>query len=342
MAAADGKSGRPAAVVAGEGKGVTGEGAIRVGVVGLGSFGSHHARHYASLAGARLVAVADADFSRACAAAAKYGAAAYRDHRGLIGVVDAASVTVPAALHHEVARDLIDAGIHVLVEKPLAADRAAAADLVAHAERTGVVLLVGHIERFSPAFRALAERVRAPRLMSFVRHAVWQGRAADVDVVRDLMIHDIDLALTLAGAPVVSVAASGASVVTTSHDVAEARIEFASGAVATLAASRVAARAVRTAEVIMPGCRFTADFAAPSLSMTGHAESGPVESRTIPLVSADNLAAEIAAFLGSIETGASAFVDGRAGLDAVRVADMILSAIARRAAGSPLNGDATS
>src|ERR1700676_2268323 len=121
MAAADGKSGRPAAVVAGEGKGVTGEGAIRVGVVGLGSFGSHHARHYAALAGARLVAVADADFSRACAAAAKYGAAAYRDHRGLIGVVDAASVTVPAALHHEVARDLIDAGIHVLVEKPLAA-----------------------------------------------------------------------------------------------------------------------------------------------------------------------------------------------------------------------------
>src|SRR5436190_13258367 len=207
--------------------GVTGQGTIRVGVVGLGAFGSHHARHYAAQAGARLVAVADSDVPRAYAAAEQYGAAAYRDHRGLIGKVDAASVTVPAALHHEVARDLIDAGIHVLVEKPLAADRESAADLVAHATRTGVTLQVGHIERFSPAFRALAERVRAPRLMSFVRHTVWQGRGADVDVVRDLMIHDIDLAVTLAGTPVVSIAASGAAVVTTSYDVAEARIEFA-------------------------------------------------------------------------------------------------------------------
>jgi predicted dehydrogenase len=315
--------------------------AIRVGVVGLGSFGSHHARHYAALHGARLVAVADADFSRASAAAEKYGAAAYSDHRGLIGLVDAASVTVPAAQHHAVARDLIDAGIHVLVEKPLAADRAAAADLVAHAERTGVVLQVGHIERFSPAFRALAERVRAPRLMAFVRHTAWQGRAADVDVVRDLMIHDIDLALTLARARVAAVAASGAAVITTSYDVAEARIEFATGAVATLVASRVAARPVRTAEVIMSGCRLTADFAAPGLSVTSHAEGGPIENETIPLASADNLAAEIKAFLGSIETGATATVDGRAGLDAVQVADMILAAIARRAVSPSLNGDAT-
>src|SRR5437667_640896 len=150
--------------------GVTGQNSIRVGVVGVGSFGARHARHYATQAGVRLVAVADADFPRACAAAEKYGAVAYRDHRGLIGNVDAASVTVPAALHHEVARDLIDAGIHVLVEKPLAADRESAADLVAHAKRTGVTLQVGHIERFSPAFRALAERVRAPRQMPFVRH----------------------------------------------------------------------------------------------------------------------------------------------------------------------------
>ena len=140
---------------------MTGQNSIRVGVVGVGSFGAHHARHYAAQAGARLVALADADFARASAVAERYGAVAYRHHRALIGQVDAASVTVPAALHHEVARDLIDAGIHVFVEKPLAADRESAADLVAHAKRTGVTLQVGHIERFSPAFRALAERVRA-------------------------------------------------------------------------------------------------------------------------------------------------------------------------------------
>ncbi len=317
-------------------------GAIRVGVVGLGSFGAHHARHYAGLAGARLVAVADAEYPRAAAAADKYGAAACRDHRGLIGKVDAASVTVPAALHHEVARDLIDAGIHVLVEKPLAADRASAADLVAHAERTGVVLQVGHIERFSPAFRALAARVRAPRLLSFVRHAVWQGRAADVDVVRDLMIHDIDLALTLAASPVAAVAASGASVATPAIDVAEARIEFASGMVATLAASRVAARPVRACEVVMPGSRITADFAGPGLSITAHDGSAPVRSETVALAAADNLAAELAAFVGSVATGSPAIVDGRAGLDAVAVADMILAAIARRSATAPAPGGTTS
>ena len=320
--------------------GVTGQNSIRVGVVGVGSFGAHHARHYAGQAGARLVALADADFARASAAAEKYGGVAYRDHRALIGKVDAASVTVPAALHHEVARDLIDAGIHVFVEKPLAADRESAADLVAHAKRTGVTLQVGHIERFSPAFLALAERVRAPRLMSFVRHTVWQGRGADVDVVRDLMIHDIDLALTLAGAAVVSVAASGAAVVTTSYDVAEARIEFATGAVAVLAASRVAAVPVRTAEVVVPGCRLTADFAAPALSLTSRSGSEPARTEAIPLAPADNLASEITAFLASVGSGAPTLVDGPAGLDAVRVADMILAAIARRAA-SP-KGDLTS
>jgi predicted dehydrogenase len=153
--------------------------------------------------------------------------------------------------------------------------------------------------------------------MAFVRHTAWQGRAADVDVVRDLMIHDIDLALTLARARVAAVAASGAAVITTSYDVAEARIEVASG------------------------CRLTADFAAPGLSVTSHAEGGPIENETIPLASADNLAAEIKAFLGSIETGATATVDGRAGLDAVQVADMILAAIARRAVSPSVNGDAT-
>jgi predicted dehydrogenase len=170
--------------------------------------------------------------------------------------------------------------------------------------------------------------------MSFVRHTAWQGRAADVDVVRDLMIHDIDLALTLDGGPVTSLAASGAAVVTTSYDVAEARVEFASGAVATLSASRAAARPVRIAEVVMPGCRLTADFAAPALSITRAGDAEAIEDETIPLVATDNLGAEIRAFLASVGGGGPALVDGRAGLDAVHVADLILSAIARRGTSS--------
>ena len=218
---------------------------IRVGVIGLGYFGSHHARHYAANARAELVAVVDVDPDRGCAASERYGCASHADHRALIGMVDAVSITVPTSNHHEVASDFLDAGIHVFVEKPIAADAASAADLVDRAEKANATLQVGHIERFSPAFRALRERCADPRLISAVRRTEWRGRAVDVDVVLDLMIHDIDLVLTLAGAPVVSVEASGARIVSATNDVAEARLTFANGVMATLSASRVAAKGER-------------------------------------------------------------------------------------------------
>ncbi len=307
---------------------------IRVGVVGLGSFGGHHARHYAANPGATLVVVADADGARASAGAEKYGAQAASDHRGLIGKVDAASVTVPASFHHRVAGELIDAGIHVFVEKPLAVAVEEAADLVVRSARAAVILQVGHIERFSPAFRALAERVSAPRTIECNRSTPWTGRNADVDVVLDLMIHDIDLALALVRSPVVSVEASGESVMTPWNDTAEARLTFANGAVATLMASRVATSPARTAVVTEAGKRYAADLGGPSLTViSGEGAAALVEA--IPLAPGDNLGAEIAGFLESVRTGHPPLVDGRAGLDAVRVADMILAAIAGRRVSAP-------
>ena len=308
-------------------------GQIDIGVVGLGYFGSHHARHYAAHAGARLVAVVDADAERACGTAEKYGAEAHAHHSSLVGRVNAASITVPTSLHFAVACDLIDAGIHLFIEKPIAADVADAAELVARAARRGAILQVGHIERFSPAFRALQAEVRAPRLIECVRRTPWTGRAADVDVVLDLMIHDIDLALTLAGAPVVSVAATGLSVATDRNDVAEARLTFANGVVATLATSRVAAAGERMISVTEPGRRLVADLANPGLTITSKAGGG-VGVESAALAHADNLLAEIDAFLGSVRTGARPLVDGAAGLDALDTAAMILSSIseARRSA----------
>ena len=219
---------------------------IRVGVVGLGAFGSHHARHYAADPRARLVAVADADLSRACAAGETFGAEAISSHRGLIGKVDAVSITVPTVSHYAVARDLIDAGVHVFIEKPIAASAAEAEDLVERAAAMRATLQIGHIERFSPAFRALKGRIGDPRLIAAVRSTPWTGRALDVDVVLDLMIHDIDLAVDLAGAPVVAVDAVGTQVFSPTNDMAEARLTFANGVVATLAASRVSAKGERT------------------------------------------------------------------------------------------------
>ena len=301
---------------------------VKVGVVGLGYFGSHHARHYAAHAGARLVAVVDADAERARVAAQRFGAEPLADHRALIGRVDAASIAVPTSLHHRVASDLIDAGIHVFVEKPIASDAGQASDLVELAARRGVTLQVGHIERYAPAFRALQDRVEAPRLIECVRHTTWSGRATDVDVVLDLMIHDIDLALTIAGSPVVSVEAAGAPVATRLNDVAEARLVFANGVVATLAASRVAASAQRSISVTEEGRRLTADLSAQTLSIITGID-GAASTDTLNLAAADNLAAEVNAFLDSVLTGAPPPVDGVAGLAAIKVADMILAAISR-------------
>ena len=273
---------------------------IRVGVVGLGYFGSHHARHYAANAGADLVAVVDVDPERGCAATERYGCASHADHRALIGKVDAVSITVPTSNHHEVASNFLDAGIDVFVEKPITADAASAADLVDRAEKANAILQVGHIERFSPAFHALRERSVDPRLISAVRRTEWRGRATDVDVVLDLMIHDIDLVLALAGAPVVSVEAIGAPVVSATNDIAEARLVFANGVTATLAASRVAPKGERTLAVAEPGRYLVADFAAPSLSLIARGGEAAVRTEAVPLVPSDNLAAEIGGFLDCV------------------------------------------
>ncbi len=299
---------------------------IRVGVVGLGGFGRHHARHYARHPAAQLIAVADADGARAQAVAADTGAEAFTDHSALIGKVDAVSIAVPATYHHAVAADFLDAGVHVFMEKPLTVDSASAQDLVERAERAAVVLQVGHIERFSPAVAELAKRLVDPRRIAAVRKSGWTGRSADVDVVLDLMIHDIDLVLTLAGSPVTSVAADGAATVSGLTDEAEAWLTFANGTVATLSASRSAPESQRQLTVTEPGTVYIADLAGPTL--TARPRGGHAAAETIPLTPRDNLGAEIAAFLDSVATGAPPLVDGRAGAAALAIAERIQAAIA--------------
>ncbi len=303
---------------------------IRVGVVGLGVFGRHHARHYAGHQDAQLVAVADADRARADAVAADTGAEAFTDHLGLIGKVDAVSIAVPASDHHAVAADFLDAGVHVFMEKPLAVDSASAEDLVARAERAGVILQVGHIERFSPAVGELARRLADPRRIAAVRKSGWTGRSADVDVVLDLMIHDIDLVLTLAGSPVKSVAADGMTTVSGRIDEAEAWLTFESGLIATLSASRSARENQRMLTVTEPGAIYVADLAGPTLTVKPRGGQGT--ARAIPLTPHDNLGAQIAAFLDSVAHGTPPLVDGRAGAAAVAIAERIQAAIADGAA----------
>jgi len=308
-----------------------GDGRIRVGVVGVGAFGRHHARHYALQPGAELTAIADTDMARARQVAADLGGEAFADHRALIGRVDAVSIAVPASRHAEIAGVFVDAGVHVLVEKPIATDSAAARALIRRAAQGGAILQVGHVERFSPAVRALRQRVGNPRRIASVRRAPWSPRAVDVDVVLDLMIHDIDHMLALAGAPVAMVAASGQAVRSALTDEAEAWVTFTNGVVATLSASRVAERPERRLTVTEPGIMFSADLAAPSLTITGRGRPVAVAEAELD-DSGDNLGAEIAAFLDSILTGAPPAVDGGAGLAALEVAERIQASVAEAAA----------
>jgi len=227
----------------------------------------------------------------------------------------------------------------VLIEKPIADSPEAARDLIARAKARGVVLQVGHIERFSPVFGTLRESVRQPRVMELTRIGPWKGRAVDVDVVLDLMIHDIDLALTLAGSPVISVAAMGAAVRAPTNDFAHAILGFANGASAHLHASRVADRQERTIRVVDGGRLVVADLAARTVSWT---QGDSDDRHEIAVPPSDNLALEIASFLDAAARRRLPVVDGAAGLAALDIAERIMTVIAAQPALAATNNGGSS
>ena len=218
---------------------------IRVGVVGVGHLGQHHARILSGIEGVELVGVADARPEQARAVAERLGTRAVDHYRDLVGIVDAISVAVPTALHREVAGAFLSQGIATMVEKPLAATLVEAEELVGLAHKHSAILQVGHIERFNPALSALDGMAIRPRFVTAERLSTYTFRSTDIGVVLDLMIHDIDLLLSLVSAPVVSVAAVGVSVFGGHEDIANARIEFEDGCVANLNASRASFQATR-------------------------------------------------------------------------------------------------
>ena len=233
---------------------------VRAGVVGTGHMGQYHVLVYAELPDVELVGVVDADLARAAAVAAQYDTRVFPDHRALVGRVDVASVAVPTGRHFEVARDLLEAGISVLVEKPMTSTLDEARALFAVAECTGAVLHVGHVERFNGAVDELRQIVRAPILIESRRLGPFASRVQRDTVVMDLMIHDIDIVLGLVDSPPVRLAAQGGSVHTEVADVAAVQIRFASGAVATITASRATEEKIRTLAITQPDAYIVLDY----------------------------------------------------------------------------------
>lgn len=308
---------------------------LRVGVIGVGYLGKIHARIYARMPEADLVGVADCDPQAAAAAAAECSCAAYEAGEALLGQVDAVSIVVPTSAHLAVAQPFLERGIHVLLEKPIASTPAQGEQIIRMAEDSGAVLQIGHLERYNAGVMALAERIKNPRFIEAHRIGEFVARATDVDVITDLMIHDIDIIMSLVGAPIHSISAMGLPVLTPHVDIANARLEFANGCVANVTASRVSTKRLRRIRVFEENNYEALNFidqqieTVRALPPDADQEWPEIVREKVAIEPCQPLDAELADFIRTIRGGRTPLVDGRTGLEALRVAMMVKESIER-------------
>ena len=303
---------------------------LRAAVIGVGSLGQHHARVLAALPDVRLAAVVDTKPSRAAEIAARHETVAFFEARQVIGLVDLVSIAVPTEAHVAVALPVIEAGIAVLIEKPLAASVAEAERVVAAAAARGVILAAGHSERFNPAVAVAQPLIHDPRFIEVHRLGVFPDRSLDVDVIFDLMIHDLDLLLALVGSEVVSVEAVGVNVLTPRTDIANARLRFASGCVANLTASRISRERVRKARFFQRDSYVSIDFAAKEVEvyrLGPGADRPSIQGGRLDVPDEEPLHRELADFVAAVRNGRAPSVTGAAGRDALVLATRVADAM---------------
>jgi predicted dehydrogenase len=306
---------------------------IKVGVIGVGYLGRHHARLYAELPGAELVGVADLDAGRAREVAAATGSRPFTDFRELLPHVGAVSVVVPTSLHHDVTAACLAAGLDVLLEKPMTVTLDEADRLITLAESKQRIIQIGHLERFNGAVRALVARLVAPRFIESHRLGPFVGRGTDVHVILDLMIHDLDIILSLVRSPITEIRAVGVPVLTSNIDIANTRLEFADGCVANITASRVSKDPMRKLRIFQPDAYFSLDYQKQELVMARRVAAPPapglppIEVQTLEIEKEEPLKTQLAAFLDCVATRRPPLVSGREGREALRVALDVLASI---------------
>jgi predicted dehydrogenase len=305
------------------------EDSITAAVIGVGYLGKFHADKYAASEKVKLVAVVDIDAKRANEVGDSVGVPALTDYRALFGQVQCVSIAVPTRFHYRVARDFIEAGIDVLVEKPLTADIAEARALVEAAKARNVVLQVGHLERFNPAIRRLEGIIREPKFVECHRLAPFVERGTDVDVVLDLMIHDIDIIASLVRSPLQRVEAVGVPVLTDKPDIANARINFANGCIANVTSSRVSLKRERKIRFFQPDAYISIDYDQRRAQIYHKPAPGAgwldIRAENIEIKDGDALADEIDSFLDCVRERTLPVVGGVDGLRALEIASMISS-----------------
>ena len=301
---------------------------MRAVVVGVGHLGKHHARILAALPGVTLAGVVDTDIERASQVAAERETKAYADVSLVPGKIDVAVVAVPTESHARIARALIDSGVHTLVEKPIAQTVAEADDLIAAAKSRGVVLAVGHSERFNPAVMAARPHVKDPRFIEVHRLGQMPGRSLDIDVVLDLMIHDLDLILSLVPSEVEGVEAVGVPVLTPRIDIANARLRFANGCIANLTASRISREPVRKIRFFQQDAYLSIDTAAREVELwrlVPQPSGAPtIGGGKLEVAGDEALKGELEDFLGAVREGRAPAVSGEQGRAALALATRIV------------------
>ena len=302
-------------------------GRVRLAVVGVGEFGKNHVRVVRQSQRAELVAVVDTNHARASEVATTNDCAALSDFRTLAGKVDAAIVSVPTSAHAEVGCCLLEAGIDVLVEKPMAQDLASADQLIHAADSHDRILQVGHLERFNPAVIALEKVARHPLFFEIHRLSMFSPRSLDIDVVLDLMIHDIDILLNLVPGEIEEIRAAGISILTPKVDIANVRLQFQGGCVANITASRVSTDRVRKLRLFQPHQYISVDYVRQDAAAYSVGENRQISFEQLPVTKIEPLALQFDSFLNSVETRQTPKLSGPVGRLNLRVALAILAKI---------------
>jgi predicted dehydrogenase len=301
--------------------------ALRVGVVGVGHLGKHHARILSTLPDVNLIGVVDTNRPRADEIAAAHGTTALYDAEALAGRVDAVTIAVPTERHLEIALPFLHAGVPVLVEKPMARSLAEADDMIAAAASAGAALAVGHTERFNPAVETARRLLVDPRFIEVHRLGTFPERSLDIDVVFDLMIHDLDVVLSLVASDVTSIEAVGVPVLTGRVDIANARLRFANGCIANITASRISRDRVRKIRFFQPMAYLSIDYAAQKIEMwklvKGQAAVPSIQGGEIDVANEEPLKRELADFVDAVVSRRAPLVTGEQGRRALALAQQI-------------------
>ena len=296
-------------------------------MIGVGHLGRHHARILSTLDGVTLAAVVDKIPDRAAEIAASTGSTALTDSAEILGRVDAVTVAVPTELHRDVAMPFLERGVSVLVEKPMARSLAEADEMIAAAQASGATLAVGHTERYNPAVAAVMPLVTTPRFIEVHRLGVFPERSLDIDVVFDLMIHDLDIILSLVTSEVTSIEAVGVPVLTPKYDIANARLRFASGCIANITASRISKDRVRKLRFFQPDSYLSIDYAAQEVEgarlIKRDGAKPSIQGGSIPVQRDEPLKRELADFVAAVRERRAPVVDGAAGRRALELATRI-------------------